>query len=99
MNLESIQDLLFSIYESIDDLLCLNSKSVYNLRLPKNRNLGMIYKNLDFFTMQLCMETAAVSLELLVPQAWVGGIVFNSLRLSQRRTKVPGSSPDGGVKK
>ena len=50
MNLESIQDLLFSIYESIDDLLCLNSKSVYNLRLPKNRNLGMIYKNLDFFT-------------------------------------------------
>ena len=52
MNLESIQDLLFSIYESIDDLLCFNSKSVYNLRLPKNRNLGMIYKNLDFFNLK-----------------------------------------------
>ena len=47
----------------------------------------------------LCMETPAVSVELLVTQAWVGGIVFNSLRLSQRRTKVPGSSPDDGVKK
>ena len=31
-------------------------------------------------TLQLCMETA-VSLELLVTQAWVGGIVFNSLTL------------------
>ena len=45
------------------------------------------------------METTAVSVELLVTQAWVGGIVFNSLRLSQRRTKVRGSSPDGGEKK
>ena len=57
LNLESIQDLLFSIYESIDDLLCLNSESVYNLWLPKNRNLGMIYKNLDFFNMNIIINS------------------------------------------